>query len=373
MFKRIIPLIPLRPSGLFLLASSVALLFWTYTSSQDHVVRVFALGTVLLVFVSVLQVAAVAFVCRWAIGALSGEALPLKASCGAPIETGFNVPVPYWLGVHLDWTAPVPSTVCLIGRAEEVTFGRRGSAKSITRNIEVSDFFGFASFAFAITQAREIEISPALKEPTTNWRSPAAASSGDEWSAQGKPEGDMFDIGQYRHGDSMKNILWKLTARRGGARVYVRRPEGVQNQRVAYYFLAGPGDDEVAELADYLLREVIIGPCDLFRCSTDLDEDATGPESAHQRLMASGSARKCDATSFEVFQNEVGRQKVACVVFVPPNVTDAELRVFPDSHVPVSFVTTREGPASDIVRKCDHDVSVIAMPAPGSKVKGELG
>jgi hypothetical protein len=367
LFREMSRYIPLTPCGMVFLAAAVALLFWTYTCSVDHVVRVFAIGAVALILISILQVGVVALACRLALSVMPRQVPPLNKLSHSFDRTGFVLPVPSWLGVDIKWVEPVGATVELIGRVESVTFCRRGISERITRNIIVTDYFGVAFLVLSHNQARVVEVCPALVRPLSAWQAPVAASSGEEWAAQGKPEGDMLDIGEYRQGDSMKFILWKLTARHGGKRVYVRRPDTVQNQRVAYFFLVGPRDDEVAALVDYLLRDGHIGPGDLFRCSTDGDDASTeSGVAARQRLMASGSTTVYSTASFTAFQDEAGRQRLNCVVFVPPDATNEEMLSFEDLRVPTNFVTTREGNACEAIRKHGLEINVIEMSDSGS-------
>ena len=362
---------PLTLRGACFLVGSAILLFMAYTLSFDHVLRVYALGALVLVVLSVLQVLVVAAVYQLRVRA-HDSLPPLSAFCGQNTPTGFMLPFPAFLGVEVKWRTPLTGDVWFEDGQECVRFLCRGKAELIQRVITVKDFFGLASIAMTNDEVRTVEVSPAQVEPYEQWHSPVDPSSGEELSAKGRPEGDRYDIREYRQGDSIKYVLWKLTAKRGGARIYVRTQEIVESVRNAYFFLAGAGDDQIAEFCDYLLRTGSLGSNDMFRCSSDQDGDPTDLESARLRLLMSGDADPaCDASNFTRFDEEASRQKVGALVILVPSGMSAVPQSFSDLHLPreTRFVTARVGKGcpkvTQILLAAGFEVDVVEMPEMG--------
>ena len=317
-------LLPWARGGVFLLLSSAGLAYWTFFASHDHLVRVLALCGVGLPVASLFLLLALQSGIRRQLAVATSNPL----YCGQRLLTCASV-----LSVELR-SPPVDKVSRLT---------RRGFFHPV--KYKLTDPFQLAQFERQIDC--RAEVLPALAEPSVPWQLPVEVQAGEEWGAGGRPDGDMLEIGQYHRGDLIKNILWKVVARTGNTKLYVRRPEVTISSRVAYYFVAGPGDDVAAELFDYLLREGKTGDADLYGFSTHPDRTSTSRPEARYLLVESGRAEDVDCGGFEKFQLEVARNQVAvCVLFLPNNALPDAQRLLLESRVRTrGIVCVREGDA----------------------------
>jgi hypothetical protein len=72
-------------------------------------------------------------------------------------------------------------------------------------------------------------------------------------SVSGAPQGDMTEMREYREGDSVRLIVWKILAKTGGMRKMVRVEERVEAHRCALYFMAGVDDERAASFIQQFL------------------------------------------------------------------------------------------------------------------------
>ena len=332
-------------AGLLLIVGSAIALYAQYARVGDRLLWVVSILGLVLPTLAVVTVISVALFLRLRIQRQM-LAVPFPLYCGE--KAGTNLVLP-WLthvaNLRIRWEKP-EALACIEGRREMVTPSRRGLSDRIIRSIIVTDHLGLAKIQWSdmATPGDAIEIRPCKSSPSGEWERIRSVSGGEEWSAEGKAEGDLTEIGQYRRGDAMSRILWKLVARTGGRRMYVRKPETVGDMRVALYFLAGDGDDANAELLFHILNEELQDNC--FFCGFSTSKDtATTRDSATRELLKSGNAVGEPGISLEDFQVEAARQKIGCcIVFVPALYCDQAQQEYlreslgsPETRVPLQF------------------------------------
>jgi len=294
---------PLTANGTLLLVLSLGLLSWTYGSGHDHVLRIIGWCGTILPVAAVLLVRTVGI---WRRRHLALAMDGIQLCCGDQLPDA---------GPLLDILYVAPTT----DDARRVV--RRGAFRSIC--FRLTDTLQLASVSFTVRDTDAL-VTPSLSEPSEQWSLPPELAAGEEWSARGKPEGDMHEIGEYRHGDPLRFVLWKVSARRGGKTMYVRRPETVGDSRLAFFFAAGPGDETTAEFVHFLLREGRIGSADLLVFSTDIEHAPHDVRAAPlHRLAASGNvSAEHPLTGLPRFMEEAHRRRVAaCMIFLPAHQT----------------------------------------------------
>lgn len=339
--------LPLTVSGAVLLVLSVGLLLWAYRIGHDHVVRVVAWSGICLPVASVLLV--------WIEGSRQRRRIArlltiLRPCCGEMLPDA---------GPLLDIRYRIP----VADEARRVL--RRGLFPQV--QYRLLDPLKLASVVYTLKDA-DMVVSPAITAPVDPWPHPAEVATGEEWSARGKPQGDMLEIGEYRHGDPLRFVLWKISARRGGRTLYVRRPETVGDSKLAYFFVAGPGDDATAELVQHLVREGRICSDDLIVFNTDEDGQlhAFG-EDPLVRLAASGSLPISDPLSgFARFRDLATSRRVsAWVVFIPGDRPEEVRRRIGETDFPTHFVCGTR--IEEIVVQGDgttQDIRMVRMESP---------
>jgi hypothetical protein len=72
-------------------------------------------------------------------------------------------------------------------------------------------------------------------------------------SVSGAPQGDMTEMREYREGDSVRLIVWKILAKTAGMRKMVRVEERVEAHRCALYFMTGVDDERAASFIQQFL------------------------------------------------------------------------------------------------------------------------
>jgi hypothetical protein len=150
--------------------------------------------------------------------------------------------------------------LCQNGR-EKVVFRRRCRIKSgespeviVYRTIQIGDPLGLFCFRVRTKLEADILVKPQPFEGHSPecLRSIAEAANAKA-SVSGAPEGDMTEMREYREGDSVRLIVWKILAKTGGMRKMVRLEERVEAQRCALYFMAGVDDERAASFIQQFL------------------------------------------------------------------------------------------------------------------------
>lgn len=144
---------------------------------------------------------------------------------------------------------------------EKVVFRRRCLIKSgespkiqVHRTIQVGDPLGL--FCFRVRTKLEVDFL--VKPQPFEGHSPEclrsiAEAANAKASVSGAPQGDMTEMREYREGDSVRLIVWKILAKTGGMRKMVRVEERVEAHRCALYFMAGDDDERAASFIQQFL------------------------------------------------------------------------------------------------------------------------
>ena len=144
---------------------------------------------------------------------------------------------------------------------ERVVFRRRCRIKSgespevqVHRTILIGDPLGLFCFRVRTKLEADILVKPAPFEGHSPQclRSIAEAANAKA-SVSGAPQGDMTEMREYREGDSVRLIVWKILAKTGGMRKMVRVEERVEAHRCALYFMAGVDDERAASFIQQFL------------------------------------------------------------------------------------------------------------------------
>lgn len=179
------------------------------------------------------------------------------------------------------------NSIFVNGGAEIIRSEKRFLYRSlgVSRLVEITDLFGMASIlrgdGIIGDIGKKVINEPKRAKPKEAKAFNISVPGGDLSAVRGAPEGDRIDIREYCHGDSARFILWKVIARTGGRRTYVRTPEISEAERpdIGVFFIAGDNDDASAELARYIVEENILKgrgkkKC-LFSTSTQLSYGST--------------------------------------------------------------------------------------------------
>lgn len=103
------------------------------------------------------------------------------------------------------------------------------------RSIRYYDFLGLFRFTRKLNKRSEISVMPIESAPDTMPRLDTYKTK--SYKKSRSPYSEIYDIREYREGDSMKNIHWKMTAKKGD--IMVREPldEDLQNARLVLRLL----------------------------------------------------------------------------------------------------------------------------------------
>lgn len=311
---------PLTPAGVALLLGASGLLWWTYRAGQDHTIRVVAWSCIALVLL--------AAALSWSTGAHQRKRIA-EALSNAQLDCGEALPDAGRI-LRIRYVHPSAD--------DSRRVFRRGLVHEL--RFRLHDPLDLVSLE-CVARDVDLQVLPRPARPTVSWRLPPEVAAGEEWSARGKPAGDMHEIGEYRRGDPLRFVLWKISARRGSKHLYVRRPETVGDSKLAFYFVAGPGDDPSAELLHFMIREEHLHAADLLMFNTDRPDDPSEMGGTPlRRLSASGNTEtSADLSNLDRFLEEAVRRRVsACFIFLPAPRAERVAASFPETGLPTYFV-----------------------------------
>jgi len=289
--------VPVRWSGMVLLACLSLLLYYVGYRRQDLVVTVSCLALLGLCLLLIVAVLGTFWVLRRRLRTFLHHSLgegKQRLLVGRPFLLPLGFSLPYHILVEIDWrwTVPTDAKVRLVktvdGWMEEIVFERRCLVQSVERCLEVRDVLGVASLrkSFKSEVCLEVLPAPSLMDAQTFVTSMHA---GDDISdPSGEPVGDRMDMRRYAAGDPPRFILWKVYARSG--KLMVRIPEHAltPTRRTCAYLVAGPGDEECAGLTRSILEKGVLGAG--WRFGADGSEaHATGIEESLTLLARSGN------------------------------------------------------------------------------------
>ncbi|HMP75064.1 MAG TPA: DUF58 domain-containing protein [Kiritimatiellia bacterium] len=311
---------PLTPVGVALLLGAGGLLWWTHHIGHDHTIRVAAWACIALILIAAMLTWLTGNRQRKRIAEVLSDA---QLDCGEALPTAGRL-------LRVRYIQPPAD--------ESGRLFRRGHLHDL--RFRLHDPLELVSME-CVARGVDLLVLPRPARPAVGLRLPSEVAAGEEWSARGKPAGDMHEIGEYRRGDPLRFVLWKVSARRGSKHLYVRRPETVGDSKLAFYFMAGPGDDPSAALLHFMIREQHLNAADLLLFNTDHPDASldTGGD-ALRRLAASGNTEPSAALSnLDRFLEESLRRRVsACFIFLPAPQAEQVAAGFPETGLPTYFV-----------------------------------
>ena len=254
-------------------------------------------------------------------------------SSGNPHETKFTLKAARWMPwLHIEGAWAEFSNVMAVfdGYGEEaVVVTHRGHSETLTRVLRVQDCLGLTAVTFQLpTVVSSVTILPHKIKYVSDSDLPLATQTGDEPMLGGVADGDRVDIRQYQLGDSARHILWRLVARTGGQKIYVRTPEPVAQSVRAIFLVAGAGDYGNAELARYLVEEFLSPGSWIFGTSRS-DVPTQDRHEALRLIAASGNwLTSTDPVvephvAFSHFEQFCSRRQCRKVILLVPHDEDA--------------------------------------------------
>jgi uncharacterized protein (DUF58 family) len=250
---------------------------------------------------------------------------PLVLETGVPVESGFKLPLPWYVPlVQLRWEWMFPTGATIDSRreggvlCERVQLADRGRFELIERRVTLMDPFGLSRVVLRMSQARPVDVLPRLAGLS---RLPALSSlaSGDAAPhPMGLEDGDRLELRRYMPGDPARFIHWKVLAR--ARRLMVRTPERALSvaRRTAAFLIAAPNDDASAAVARLALERRMLGNEWVF--ATDVDvAGSERMDAALDALMRSIAARERGGEGLAAFFERVEREGPASLLVFAPS------------------------------------------------------
>jgi hypothetical protein len=134
---------------------------------------------------------------------------------------------------------------------------QRGWLKKPQRCIVFEDFTGLSRApCIAVNNGlSEVLVYPKSRRPEPMADAPKLLSASDQSHAGGKSESDRTESREYIQGEPMRHMLWRIAARTGNQKRYIRVPETAGELFFRVVFVPGGEDEPAAQFADFLLRE----------------------------------------------------------------------------------------------------------------------
>lgn len=321
-FDRLRRMFPLRAGALVLLATAAALVFLWAPKQADFLLYPAGLVALLLVVVCTVLVMLGTLWLRRTVKALP-VTVPEQLETTRRTGTGFRIPsLGRWLvlDVTLTWVEPKGLEVSLEPMdgllAEVVTANERGRYTRLIRRFTVEDVFGLTRSSFDVEWPLALAITPAAAKQGAQL---AAGRSQGETLANpaGRTEGDLVEMRQYAHGDSMRHVLWKVYAR--SRKLLVRMPERSLSPgpvSVAF-FIAGEDDEASAGAARLYVEAGLLGSDLLFTADGSLTP-ARSARDAVEQLVDSATHRQEGGNGLDAAAAQIDPGRLtACLLFVP--------------------------------------------------------
>ncbi len=316
-------LFPLRVGALVLLLIALGVVFlW---SSKEADFLLYPAGLVAMGLVG-----ACALLVTFGTLALRAEVKKLAAGLPESLETlsatgtGFRFSgLRGWplLDVSLSWVAPSGIEVGLetidAQLCEVVTAKERGRYTRVVRRFTVDDVFGLCRVSFDVAWDAALRIAPAAAKQGAEL---AAGRAQGETLANpaGRAEGDLVEMRQYAHGDSMRHVLWKVYART--RKLLVRMPERALSPgpvSVAF-FVAGPDDEASAGAARLYVEAGLLG-ADLLFSADGVSAPARSARDALEQLVDSKVQRARGGDALDDMASQMDPARLtSCLFFAPP-------------------------------------------------------
>ena len=314
----------------------------------DHVLRQAAIVGMLLVGISIISVAVSYILIRAQLS--HGIVWPeIQGECSEEWqETGFIVPSLRWMyGIHLssNWLQPEL-------REGEISYERqrkngdfrgkekiqpkqRGYSEGLIRRLQIRDLLWLSKLIMdhRTPESTVVFFLPPLRKPVEGFEKPLELVAGEEASVEGVAEGDRLDSRQYQPGDPMRHILWRIVAKTGGERLYVRIPEKVGEFQIAIFMFVESDDEENAGFVRYALEEDLFGKNWIFGTGMSSDHEIVRtPDEALKLLARSGTEKQKllreirdrssllekNISNFSVFQEKARREQCALCLLIFP-------------------------------------------------------
>ncbi|MCA9531500.1 MAG: DUF58 domain-containing protein [Myxococcales bacterium] len=322
--RRVVDLWPLTWLGALVVALALAALRWLAFADLDLTALVLGYGTLGVVLVAVVTVAATAFGLRRRLRKVPA-APTLVVETDAWTPTGLRPPSLGWVPlIRIDWRWRSPASADAqvlrrLGRLEErVRVAERGETRELVRRLLVGDVFGLARVAVEVPEARGLRALPNLGALGHLPALASPAGGGDLPHPLGLAEGDRVDMRRYVAGDPARFIHWKVFGRT--RRLMVRVPERALTRahRTIAYLVAGPRDEPSAAAARVAIERGLLGAEWSFAADGTPGATSTVAD-AISRVVHSAGARDEGAAGLAAFVERAERSGPASLVlFAPP-------------------------------------------------------
>jgi hypothetical protein len=293
-FHKIKQRFPLTLVGFLCILLSLGL-FWFSKEEKDIILYYGTASLIVLIIGAMLQMLITAWLLARSFKSLPEQVEPLSIEVGQQHlgMMAFDIfPKNPFSQIKIKWESPSLQTFDLIlheGKlVEYLSFAKRGRITEVTRLIEVSDIFGFASISWSWTTPCLIKILPASSQSECDLLQREHLGEG-LYDHAGSPEGDLMEIRRYQDGDPLKMIIWKAFAKSG--KLLVRMPERSFEikQDLAAYFIASPKDEPSATTLRAFLAQKLLGD-DFILFADGNHQSATDEEQALSLLIDSSNA-----------------------------------------------------------------------------------
>jgi hypothetical protein len=255
------------------------------------------------------------------------EQLYLSAN-GQFDQTGFRLhPLIVFFPIRASVKWSSPEVLDALGRVElrkgveYLSLRRRVKFNEVKRIIIVKDLCGFFRFKFSLQSGGAVLASSVEVDVPNNLK--IAQSTGEEDLPAGSPEGSFLDMRAYRPGDPIKHMLWKLWAKTNGELKFVRTPDPVGGEQLAFFLFSHLSDEANARVLKKILSVKVNHLLGVGTMNGNL-RDKCISESALDSLellqqSGSWSATNDESCSYESFLKAVKRRRIdKCWVFFPP-------------------------------------------------------
>jgi hypothetical protein len=227
--------------------------------------------------------------------------------------------------VTVEWTSPHLKSkrgrVKIEEMREKVLFTRRGQFEEIERRLSLEDWLGLYRWSYSCKSSHSFCVSSLMVDLENNF--PLVQSAGESDSPEGRPEGDYLDMRPYRPGDPIKHMFWKLWAKSNGKHKYVRTPDTIGDEKLAFFLISHPEDEPNARVLGKVVpakRNILFG-AGTMGGSRDQGFITDQHDQAEEVLLKSGSweAGEKNSGCYKVFLESVRKKMIgACWVFFPP-------------------------------------------------------
>jgi len=243
-------------------------------------------------------------------------------------QTGFRLPpmiVFFPVQVSVRWSSleilDAWGIVELRKGVEYLSLRRRVKLNEVKRIVIIKDLCGFFSFKFSLQTSGAVIASPVEVDVPNNLK--IAQSSGEEDLPSGSPEGSFLDMRAYRPGDPIKHMLWKLWAKTNGELKFVRTPDPVGGEQLAFFLFSHPSDEANARVLKKLLSVKMNHLLGVGSMNGNLQDKCISENvlDSMELLQQSGSwsATNDETCSYDSFLKIVKRRRIdKCWVFFPP-------------------------------------------------------